>query len=174
MAKSRGITLLELLIAMAILSIVTVMVLTTLVSTTNFFEYTMDESYFLTRGQSALGFIYSELADVYAGDLHQEVSPTRVVVTYTATVGWNTDEPAYGAPRQFVWRSDEGVLYFVENSSSVPILSNVRGFEIRTRDESTPNEYVIYLTISKPVFYGGEVEWVTRSFVQSRRLLNKP
>ncbi len=192
-AQNRGFTLVELMVAMIIVTIIVGAVLIILLASTNFFETASSQVDLLNRAQIALNFVSNEFDAVFQyPDGHTTFDTTNgFYVFYTVTTKWDTasNDAIDWETRELFWSQADKILYWTNKKTgeSQQLMKDVTGFEIKIFNSVTGAEiivppsiwpatpkYVFFLTVSKEIPLPNKIEWKTYVLKEERFLLKKP
>lgn len=179
----RGFTLLEVIIAATILTIVLGVVITLLITTGNFFNTASLDTDVQGRAQKAMETVTKELSGVYRNTIkfNTTTNVNYATLTYKVTVGWDTagNVPDYGSPvqwRTIVWHKDPAkrkLTFALTGAVPIEVTRDVLFFDFKNVNTANDTKQVIYLTLSKS-FQAPNLEWRTHAMKQDIYLLNEP
>lgn len=164
MKRQEAFTLLEVMIASAIMVIVIGTVIMLLISTTNYYE--------VVTGTTEL----QNMASKYMGDMVSGIrgsSRDMIVITnggegirFAPVTGWNTAQdppaPVYGNNQEYLWDKTNYSIKFTSNGVLIDDSIGkklVRGLHFST---VTDQRYLIYLTLSRQEKDITNPEWLTQ------------
>lgn len=173
-----GFTILEVLIAATIFTIIAGTVITLLISTTNFFDVASIDADLANRAEVIMERLTSELNGIYRDQLSVTNSASQLEVSYTAVVSWDTinNIPNYGSPpalRKFIWDKTAETLSFTTTGGTPEVIARgVPHFDLQFISNSSFVRYVVFLTLNKELT--PNQEWITHERREEIYLLPEP
>ncbi|RME84540.1 MAG: prepilin-type N-terminal cleavage/methylation domain-containing protein [Planctomycetota bacterium] len=158
-----GFTLVELLIAMTIFSIITGVVVMLLFTTTNFYDVSSVDAKLNLISETALNQITSELTKVYRDQLTFGTVGTQYIISYTvpSQVDGSLNPPkiVYDAASfkgRFIWDPSTEDLVFDSNGTLTTLIGkgNVSGLSVEFITNGTETRHIVFMTLKKPLSDG--------------------